>query len=290
MDELAEVIVDNADDVVEIIEVVRNNVPVLIGVFAGGIALGAGVGYFVTAKQLTKRFEAELEREIEQTREFFFQLNKVDEDGGALSPKDVLIQRHGQDAADAVDAIMEYQGRPLSDVPELEETPYDREVDEAQLEKIETTLQFREGPSVDPVESVNVFTDDTFNLEEEKQYRTEDRPYIITRDEFFEADKNYDDTSLTYFEVDDVLVDERSKPIEDVENIIGIDHLVRFGSGSLEKNTVYIRNDKLETDYEVTRSTGSYLEEVLGIPNEPDDTLKHSAQRDRRRAFRHGDD
>ena len=99
--------------------------------------------------------------------------------------------------------------------------------------------------------------------------------------------------ALLYFELDDTLVPEENemKAIEDTDSLIGDDHLLRFGSGSNHADKVYIRNEKVGTIYEITRSAGSYLEEVLGMSTDEPDTLKHSnrnSQQNRRREFRRG--
>jgi hypothetical protein len=135
-------------------------------------------------------------------------------------------------------------------------------------------------------ETRNVFLDPSFDYDEEVKLRTPDKPYIITHDEYFAAEKEYDTQSLTYYEDDDTLVNENDKPVDDLD-LVGEDHLARFGHGSKDRKIVYVRNDKLGIDFEIVLAKGSYLE-ALGLGPEPNE-LKHSNQRDARRAFRHGD-
>lgn len=293
----ADVVVENVeeaiDGVVEVMEVVRNNPVALVAAGVVGLAIGGAVGYFVAAKKLTAKFEDEMAEEIAEARAFYSNLNKVGENGETLTPQEVLATRRGERAAEA---LRTYQGR--SDEPVLEGEPYDNVRDEEQLKRLEKRAY---GEEVVVAEDgtmmttevqetrVNIFKDDTFDLEEEIKYRTEDAPYIITHDEYFAGDKDYDMSSLTYYEKDDTLTDEHDKPLEETDNIVGDDHLVRFGSGSKDKNVVYVRNDRLGIDYEITRSRGSYLEDVLGMVEEDPGELKHSDQRDRRRAMRRDD-
>lgn len=292
-DVVAENVEEVIDGIVEVVEVVRNNPIVLIAAGTVGLIIGGGVGYFLTAKHLSKVFEEEMSREIAEARAFYTNVNKVGEDGKTLSPQDVLAARHGQAA---FDAHREYEGR----LPDGE--PHDDVVDEEQIQRLEQRAyktDVKASPQGDAVvttevivtktEEVNVFRDDTFDYAEEVKFRTEEKPYIITHDEFYEGEKNYDTASLTYYEIDDTLVDERDKPLEQTDKLVGDDHLVRFGSGSKDKNIVFVRNDRLGIDYEIVRSKGSYLEEVLGMLPENPNELKHSDQRDRRRAMR-GDD
>ena len=294
-DVVAENVEDAIDGVVEVMEVVRNNPVALVAAGVVGAAVGGAVAYFVTAKKLNAKFEEQMVEEIAEARAFYSNLNKVKEDGSNLTPQEVLAARHGEEA---VEALRTYQGRP--EEPVLEGEPYDNIRDEEQIQRLEKrafkkrvvtedgTMMATTVQETSATER-NVFRDDTFDLEEEIKYRTEDAPYIITHDEYFAGDLEYDTSSLTYYEKDDTLTDEHDKPLEQTDKIVGDDHLVRFGSGSKDKNVVYVRNDRLGIDYEITRSRGSYLEDVLGMENEDPGELKHSDQRDRRRAMRRDD-
>jgi hypothetical protein len=95
--------------------------------------------------------------------------------------------------------------------------------------------------------------------------RNEDEPYVIHHDEFTADQPEYDKVCLTYYEKDDVVLDDRVTPLPDVDLIIGNANLQRFGHGSKKKDVVFIRNEHLETDWEVTRKLGDYAEEVLGF-------------------------
>lgn len=294
----AEVVAENVEDaidgVVEVVEVFRSNPVALAAAGVVGIVAGAAGGYFVAKKILKRQYEDLATEEIAQAKEFYAGVYKTDEDGAVLTPQEVLENLHG---SEAVDAVRAYRGG--ADVEHSHDEHSHDEQDEAQIRKIEERIRREvkeESPDAETtvieekVETINVFSDPTFDLEEELKYRTEDQPYIITHDEYFAAEKEYDTFALTYYEEDDTLVGEDDKPIDDVENTIGEDHLVRFGSGSKDKNIVYIRNDKLASDYEIVKTNGSYVEMVLGMVDEEPNSLKHSDQRDRRRAFRHGDE
>ena len=70
--------------------------------------------------------------------------------------------------------------------------------------------------------------------------------------------------------------------IDDINGTVGQDNMKRFGHGCDDPNVVFIRNEKLATDFEVLRHNGSYAEEVLGLV-ETDDHVEHSAMSRRRR-------
>lgn len=71
-------------------------------------------------------------------------------------------------------------------------------------------------------------------------------PYVIPPEEFDE--KGYETVSLTYF-ADKVLVDEDWDVVTDLDGTIGRDSLNHFGE--YEYDSVFVRNDDLEIDYEI---------------------------------------
>lgn len=103
---------------------------------------------------------------------------------------------------------------------------------------------------------------------EEYEERFSNEPYVIPVKEFMDEKEEYDKITVTYFEGDDTLCDEREKIIPDVEGTVGTDSLTKFGHLSDDRNVVYVRNDILETDFEVTRDKREYSEVVLGIREE----------------------
>ena len=88
-------------------------------------------------------------------------------------------------------------------------------------------------------------------------------PRVITQASFAYDDEGefYDKVTLTYFPGDRVLLDEEEDPID----LKGIDHLVTwkalssFGEGSEDPNVVFVRNSRLEIDYEIIRDEENQL-------------------------------
>lgn len=283
----AEVVEETIDGVVDVVEVVRNNPVTLVLVGVAGLAAGGAGGYFIARKLLRKYYSDLSEVEIAEAKEFYANLYKTSADGAVLTPQEVLSQRHG--AAVAADALRTYQGRQATEsILEKDEMEVALdEQDEAAVIRLEERARSEHKEyTEEPSETRNVFLDPSFDYEEEVKLRSKEKPYIITHDEYFAAEKDYETQSLTYFEEDDTLVNENDNPVDDLD-VIGEDHLARFGHGSKDRNVVYVRNDKLEMDFEIVLAKGSYLE-ALGLGPEPNE-LKHNNQRDRRRAFRHGD-
>lgn len=133
-------------------------------------------------------------------------------------------------------------------------------------------------PEPEPV-TVNVFDVDGWDYNAEKAKRTQDKPYVIHRDEYYGEEMGYSHTTLTYYQKDDVLVDEANTPINGFENVTGP---LLFGHGSGDPRTVYIRTNKFNTEYEILLDDGSFAEEVLGLRAEQGLTrgeIKHSMHR-----------
>lgn len=85
------------------------------------------------------------------------------------------------------------------------------------------------------------------NEKEEKPVT--EKPYVISPDEFGSID-NYDKLSLTYY-TDGILADENDEKIDNADEIVGNDFDSHFGE--YEDDSVFIRNDHLESDYEILK-------------------------------------
>lgn len=124
---------------------------------------------------------------------------------------------------------------------------------------------------------INVFknSDDQWDYEAELSVRTKDQPYVIHRDEFIQDEMGYDQSTITYYSGDDIMADQSDVPIYNYSAMIG--HL-KFGHGSGDPDIVYVRNEKLEMEWEILRHLGKYEIEVLGhdIENKYSDNLSHS--------------
>jgi hypothetical protein len=90
-------------------------------------------------------------------------------------------------------------------------------------------------------------------------------PYVIHEDEAQNDKRDYSKVQYTYFELDETMVDsEDNQPIPQMDLIVGRDNL-KFGHGSSDADTVYVRNDTLNTDMMIVRVNKSYEEEILGM-------------------------
>ncbi|MCA9367086.1 hypothetical protein KC887_02335 [Candidatus Kaiserbacteria bacterium] len=135
-------------------------------------------------------------------------------------------------------------------------------------------------------EIYNVFaaSNEGWDWEVESAERTTIKPYILHQEEYFNDEKGYDQTTLTYYEGDETLCDDQQLPIPNLKSILGAKNL-QWGHGTANQDCVYIRNDRLKAEYEVLRDPGMYAVEVLG--NDVEDAyaeadLKHSKHQNMR--------
>ena len=83
-----------------------------------------------------------------------------------------------------------------------------------------------------------------------------DGPFVISPDEFGE-DPNYQTVSLTLYE-DGVLTDDYDNIVVDVDDWVGEDSLTHFGE--YEADSVFVRNESMQTDFEILRDLRTYRE------------------------------
>lgn len=121
---------------------------------------------------------------------------------------------------------------------------------------------------------------DEWDYKAEIETRDKSAPYIIHVDEYMADEMGFDSQStLTWYEGDQILCDSQDRIIYNYNEVVGE---LRFGHGSNDPNVVFIRNERLQAEYEVLRDSGSYQEIVLGETLEREaeaQELKHSATR-----------
>lgn len=90
----------------------------------------------------------------------------------------------------------------------------------------------------------------------------DEKPYVISLEEFQEGMPQYDKLTLFFYEDDEVLTDDQEEIIDDEEQIVGTEALQCFGHLSHDPEVVYVRNSNASTDFEVIRLSKSYAETV----------------------------
>ena len=82
-------------------------------------------------------------------------------------------------------------------------------------------------------------------------------PYVISYEELGEIEE-YDTVSLTYY-ADGVVADDWGDVIEDIPNVIGEDFSNHYDNAD-DPDMVYVRNERLKCDYEISRDVRKFSE------------------------------
>lgn len=83
------------------------------------------------------------------------------------------------------------------------------------------------------------------------------KPHVIAPEEF--GDSDYATVTLWYF-ADGVLTNDRQKILKNADELVGENFADHFGEYEEDPDTVYVRNDEQEIDYEILRDYRAYSE------------------------------
>lgn len=117
--------------------------------------------------------------------------------------------------------------------------------------------------------------DSDWDYEKELANRDSTHPYILHQDEYMNDEMGFTQSTLTYYDGDQILADEQDVPVYNHERVVGE---LKFGHGSNDPNVVYVRNENARAEYEILLFSGYFEREVLGLEAdaEIDHEIKHS--------------
>lgn len=217
-----------------------------LGVVAGAAA-GGMAAFALAYRKAEAKFAEVAEAEIEEMQQHYDAKKAALDVEAAKRPISEIVAERGYISSEAE----------VSSPPPMAVAPPSSVVEAAEEDE-------------DEQEVTNVFEevkpDHEWDWETEKRQRRPHKAYVVHIDEKDELG-DYADVTLTYYEGDDVLCDERDVIVdpEDRDNLVGEANLERFGHGSGDVNVVYIRNDRLEILYEIVKSPNEYAVEVHGF-------------------------
>lgn len=261
-----EVIADGAEAVAEqmthVAEVSRALTPRHIAIGTGavviGVALGGYVGYRFAEKRLSTKFEALMAEETDKLRKHYIQKASAKVEQSTKPALDKVVEDLGYTP----------QGEPLEIVPA---TP--SAIMQAATDNDEARVEVN-------VETLNVFEsrDEASEWDYATEIKTRDPrfPYIIHHDEWEENPQEFDQHNLVFYEADEVLTDDSDQVIAEVDEAVGVDNLNRFGHGSGDAGTLFVRNEVREIDYEIARSHGMFAQEVHGFDPDQIRDIRHA--------------
>jgi hypothetical protein len=253
-EQAVEFVAENLEDAAKVTR--QLNTPA-IGLGIGGLVVGVAVGFYFGRRWNKEKIRAEAfeksQEEIEKIREFYQEKAgsvKIVEEKPSL---DDVVEEKGYGGPPMV---VERPTRPP--VPVQEPTIFPKR------DYARPGIAKRH---VDREKDKN----EGWDYGDELTKRTDDRPYIIHQDEFAQREEGYETETLTYYAVDGILTDEQEQPVDNPDELVGLDNLGNFGHGADDYHVVYVRNDRLENDYEICLLAASYAETVQGLSNDATD-------------------
>lgn len=281
MSDIEEVTMDPALEALNEVQVVaddlrRSIMANRVGFYALGMGVGALTGYFVAKRLLQTKYSQIADDEIADMRRHYRAKERALESEAAKRPIEDIVAERGYSSPEAKTTAPPMAVPPPSDVVENADevdTPENRQKVVDDLEDAEERVK-------------NVFEehgDFKWDWHKERRGRSPDIPYVIHIDEREELD-GYEIMTLTYYEGDDVLCDERDNifdPDHERDQKVGDKNLSRFGHGSNDPSVVYVRNDELMLIFEVVKSPNHFAEEVHGFSH--DDSFRGNLERMRSR-------
>ena len=193
-------------------------------------ATGAAIGSLVTWKTIKTKYERLAQEEIDSVKEEFSRLSKIRKESN---------NRQNEDEDTEAGAI------------EWNDTDQDDLVEYSNI-----TAQYRSSSDDDE-------TDEEGDEWSEGEVPYINGPYVISPDDFSSSPPGYSAQPLDYF-ADGILADGWGVKL-DIEETIGEESLEHFGEYA--DDLLYVRNERKEIDYEVTKDPRTYAEAVQTNPN-----------------------
>lgn len=231
--------------------------PKLISAGGGLFALGALVGWAVTADRWERRLK---EKEESQAIRIDVLRQRLRESEAAVQNFDfhqgLNLENGESDSENSPEAVMD-ETEVISDA----DAPSDEDLEEARGRLQEIIDEYTHNPeaSSEVVQRAEIMDLNT-------------PPFVISHNSFSydEEGEDYAKITLTYFPRHRMLLDDEEDPIDDVANYVGWGNLKRFGDESNDADVVFIRNHRLQTDFEVVRDEENDLplHVKYGMPKE----------------------
>lgn len=244
----------------------RKNVLIGLGVSTVSAAVASGITWFVTKRILDEQYEERLDEEIKTSVKYI--LKQLEIDNVVVSDDDPDILEEQMNDAELPFELVTAELDTVSNLTE------DYRSDEPEIVGERVFGSQDEKPPLEDLASRNhnveyhkVLTDpDTYDtpvvVEEEIELPPpppEDPDIsIISRDIFMENGSEWEQETLTYF-ADDGVLNVAGDFVEDHEKMIGVGR-PRFGEMSEDANVVYVRNKRLEKEFEIIADPGNASE------------------------------
>lgn len=192
--------------------------------FAGGALIGSAVTWQILKKKYEKLAQEEIDSVIEKFSSMYGENENRDED----------------DSTDKTD----------DDEPDEEDTEYDDEYGH-DPDDVYDGVETGDPDVVKYNELVGLYSGEDRNILRRNAIKNQ-RPYSITVDDFGELE-GYESVTLYYY-ADEILAFEDGNPIGNIDDVVGLDAIDELMNDKYGADTVFVRNDRLKTDYEIIPS------------------------------------
>ena len=202
-------------------------------------AAGAAIGSAVTWKVLKTKYDRLIQEEIDSVKEAFsdrFDSTPVSDDDSEEAEEEDSSETFKRNISK------------LEDMLDEDEDEYFTEEEVNEYKKITSNYASEKG-GVENMDS------------------TTKPPYVISPFDFGELD-DYSQIELTYY-LDGILEDEDYHIVTDADELIGPDALTTFGE--YEDDSVFVRNERLCTDFQILKDYRTYDEARSIRPEQVDD-------------------
>lgn len=216
-----------------------------VGAFTLGALVGGGVIYITQRHKRVIEGQARqkdldyygniIGEQIEQIRQLEYHVNHIH-----------TIDPYDDDSETRVE-IAEHVEEPEEDDDEVPDEP--EEVTRANLQSL--IDQYTASDS----------TEESYKIVQVAGELDKAPPFVISREDFAynEEYDDYEKITLTYYQNDRIVLDSEEDVLNDVATVVGWRNLSQFGGDSEDPDVVFVRNHRLQTDFEIVREEDSSL-------------------------------
>lgn len=209
------------------------------------MGFGAGIGSYFTYKNISQRYKEQYENELAIIKnDFSKKMHKLNEELKDEKYTNEFVKKDNSELL-----IKAMVSKTVDDfMSDSEEEPnneeYDKEVDEELEDEYEFVEEDEPRPNKQSRKEENVM-----RLHDVSISSTNNAPYILNSSAEFGEIEGYALSSLTYYTLNDVLVDEDNEVLQYPSFIIGTEAMEVLKTTNLP--AIYVRDDVGCTDYEV---------------------------------------
>lgn len=233
------------------------NVKIAIAGVAG-LLVGGAAGYFAAREIEGRKAEHYINSEIQDANDYWkahwkrvYAKPDIQELAASSDETEKVVEDKATLGQDWIQERVQHRDKVLSEM-------------EDQVEEYDTTDEN------EPEEVITVEEKEMNIFEEAAKVQDPTVPRLISLAEFMEDAQDHDKISVTFFEGDGTMIDEKAEtPIEDYEKLMGEEFASNFGKNSGDNDVVYVCNLAMEVDFEITRDPRTFEEWILGPMPKP---------------------